>query len=147
VIIANSFELEKAFNDENNNIRVEKTVKPPFIFVDKVSNFSSLSQPLKKIATDKYEIKSMNEQTKIQPKSSIAYVNIVKELKNKNTEFHIYKPKQERSFKVVLKHIHVIVNPEDIKKEIEDLKHIVTNIYIYITSRSRALKGLFICSI
>jgi len=48
----------------------------------------------------------MNEQTKIQLKSSIAYVNIVKELKNKNTEFHIYKLKQERSFKVVLKHIH-----------------------------------------
>jgi len=31
----------------------------------------------------------MNEQTKIQPKSSIAYVNIVKELKNKNTDVRI----------------------------------------------------------
>jgi len=49
----------------------------------------------------------------------------VKELKNKNTEFHTYKPKQERSFKVVLKHIHV--NLDDIKKEIEDLGQTVTN--------------------
>jgi len=142
VIIANFECLEKAFNDENNNIRVEKTVKPPSIFVDKVSNLSSLSQLLKKIATDKYEIKIMNEQTKIQPKSSIAYINIVKELKNKNTEFHTYKPKQERSFKVVLKYIHAIANPDDIKKEIEDLKHIITNIYIYYIKKQDTKRTL-----
>jgi len=59
----------------------------------------------------------MNEQTEI----SIAYVNIVKDLKDKNTEFHIYKPKQERSFKVILKHIHATVNLDDTKKEIKDL--------------------------
>jgi len=45
--------------------------KPLLIFVDKVNNFSSLSQLLKEIATDEYEIKIVNEQTKIQPKSSI----------------------------------------------------------------------------
>jgi len=63
----------------------------------------------------------MNEQTKIQPKSFIAYVNIVKKLKSKNTEFYTYKPKQERSFKVVLKYIHSTANLDDIKKEIENL--------------------------
>jgi len=97
--------------------------------VDKVSNFSSLSQLLKEVAIDEYEIKIMNEQTKIQPKSSITYVNILKELRNKDTEFHIYKSKQERNFKVVFKHIHTIANLNDIKKEIEDLGHIVTNIW------------------
>jgi len=56
--------------------------------------------------------------------SSIAYVNIVKELKSKNTEFYTYKPKQEKSFRIVLKHIHVTVNLDKI--EIEDLGHIVT---------------------
>jgi len=127
VTTTNSFErLEEVLDDENNNIRVEKTVKPPPIFVDKVSNFSSLSQVLKEVAIDEYEIKIMNEQTKIQPKSSITYVDI---LKNKDTEFHTYKPKQERNFKVVLKHIHAIANLDDIKKEIEDLGHIVTNIW------------------
>jgi len=75
------------------------------------------SQLLKEVAIDEYEIKIMNEQTEI----SIAYINIVKDLKNKNTEFHIYKPKQERSFKVILKHIHAIMNLDDIKKEIKDL--------------------------
>jgi len=61
--------------------------------------------------------------------SSIAYVNIVKELKSKNTEFHTYKPKQEKSFRVVLKHIHITANLDDIKKEIEDLGYTVTNIW------------------
>jgi len=63
----------------------------------------------------------MNEQIKIQSKSSFTYVNIVKELKNKNIEFHIYKPKQERSFKIV-KHIHASESGlKSIKKEIENL--------------------------
>jgi len=70
----------------------------------------------------------MNEQIKIQPRSSIACVSIVKGLKSRNTEFHICKPKQQRSFKVILKHIHATANLDDIKKEIEDLGHTVINI-------------------
>jgi len=73
----------------------------------------------------------------------------MKELKNKNTEFYTYKPKQGRSFKnyfkVVLKYIHTTANLDDIKKEIEDLGHIVTTL-IYGTSRSKTLKRFFICS-
>jgi len=68
----------------------------------------------------------MNEQIKIQPRSSIAYVSIVKELKSR--KFQTYKPKQESSFKVVLKHIHATANLDDIKKETEKLGHTVTNI-------------------
>jgi len=73
----------------------------------------------------------MNEQIKIQPKNSFIYVNIVKELKNKNIEFYIYKPKQERSFKI-LKYIHDSESGlKSIKKEIEDLGHIVTEYMEY----------------
>jgi len=77
---------------EQQHKNEEEVAKSPSIFVAKVNNFSSLLQLLKEIATDKYEIKNMNEQTKIQLKSFIAYINIVKELKSKNTEFHTYKP-------------------------------------------------------
>jgi hypothetical protein len=72
---------------------MEKTVKLPPILIARVDNFSSLSQLLKEIAVSKYKIKIINGQIKIQPKSSIAYVNIVKELKGKNAEFHTYKLK------------------------------------------------------
>jgi len=89
VPITNSFEgLEEDFDDENNNINimVEKTIKPPPIFLTRINNFSSL-QHLKEVAFDEYEIKIMNEQIKIHPSSSIAYVNIMKELKSRNREF------------------------------------------------------------
>jgi hypothetical protein len=42
---------------------------------------------------------------------------------SRNTEFHKYKSKQERNFGVILKHIHVTANLDEIKKEIGDLGH------------------------
>jgi hypothetical protein len=70
-------------------------------------------------AADEYDIKIIIEQIKIQPKNSIA--NIVKELKTKNTEFHTYKPKQEKSFRLIHKYTLQDDNLDDIKKEIEEL--------------------------
>jgi len=54
-----------------------------------------LSQLLKEIVTDEYEIKIMNEKIKIQPKSSIVYVKIMKELKSKNISYIEIKAKKE----------------------------------------------------
>jgi len=56
---SNAFEEleEEHEDDENNNIRVEKKAKHPSTFVARVNNFSLLSQLLKEIATDEYEIK------------------------------------------------------------------------------------------
>jgi len=105
--------------DASTKVRVEKIVKFPSIFVARVDNFLSLSQLLKEIAAGEYEIKIINEETKIQPTRYIAYINIVKELKSKNVEFHTHKPKQERSFRVVLKHIHASANLDDIKKRLK----------------------------
>ena len=47
-----------------------------------------------------------NDQVRVQPTESSVYITIVKALMEKNAEFHTYKPKQERSFRVVLKNIH-----------------------------------------
>jgi len=59
---------------------MEKIAKPPSIFVARINYFSSLSQLLKEVTADEYEIKIMNERIKIQ-KKNIANVNIVKEQK------------------------------------------------------------------
>jgi len=53
----------------------------------------------------------------------------VKELKTRNTEFHTYKPKQQRSFKVVLKDMLPQEKIDAIKRDIEELGHKVTNIW------------------
>jgi len=61
----------EGFENELDGIRLENTAKPSSISVARVNNFSSLSQLLEEIAVDEYEIRLMNEQIKIQPKSSI----------------------------------------------------------------------------
>lgn len=58
-----------------------------------------------------------------------AYTTIVKELQKRNTEFHTFKLKQERSFQVVLKNIHPSTDLEDLKIAIEELGHQVSNIW------------------
>jgi len=67
-------------------------------------------------------------------------VNIVKELESKNTKFHTYKPKQERSFRIVLKHIHATANLDDMKQEIEDLGHKVTSIWNIKKQSTKSLR-------
>jgi len=83
---------------------------------------------LNQIASDEFDLKNINTGNfKIEIKSSIACTNIVKELQFSNIEFYTYKPKQERSFKIVIKHM-----PEEkidaIKRDIEELGHKITNI-------------------
>jgi len=100
VSIFNSFDgLKDVFNEINNNEKIEKS---PIIFIVTVLNIQPLSQLLKEIAIDDDEIKIINnEQIKMQLKNSIAYINIVKEIKNRDTKFPICKPK-ERRYKVIL---------------------------------------------
>jgi len=58
---------------------MEKTIKPSTFA--KINSIQSLSQLLEKIIIGDYEIKIINnEQVKMQTKSSIVYINIVKEL-------------------------------------------------------------------
>jgi len=53
----------------------------------------------------------------------------VKELKTRNTEFNTYKSNQEKSFKIVLKHIPLQEIIDAIKRDIEKLEHKITNIW------------------
>jgi len=68
----------------------------------KIRDPPSLRQLLNQITNGEFDLKSINvDNYRIQNKSSIANINIVKEFKTRNTEFHTYKSKQERSFKIV----------------------------------------------
>jgi hypothetical protein len=69
-----------------------------------VKNISPLIQLLEQIAKQQYEIKALaDNQVKVQPKTSESYRTIIKALAEKRTEFHTYKLKEERSYRVVLK--------------------------------------------
>jgi hypothetical protein len=79
-----------------------------------------------------YETKALAQnQVKDQPKTSDAYRAIVKALADKRTEFHTYKPKEERNCRVVLKHMHSPSIPPTLKQKLRTsaLGHMVTNIW------------------
>jgi hypothetical protein len=77
--------------------------KPPPIFVSGVVNIKPLIELLNVIAPDKYLVKTLpNEQVRVQPTESSIYTSIIKALMEKNTEFHTYKPRHDRSFRVVI---------------------------------------------
>jgi hypothetical protein len=129
VPIINSFEGLEELDDVNTNIKMEKTVKPLPIFVARVGIFLNCSQLLIEIAIGKYEIKIINnEQISIQKLHHI-YQHSERVQKQEHHTFHTYKPKQKRSFTVILKYIHATANMNDTKKEIEDLGYTVTNIW------------------
>jgi len=47
----------------------------------------------------------------------------------KNTEFHTYKPRQDRSFRVVVRNLHTSTELQDIKQALTEKGHEVTNIW------------------
>ncbi|KNE88947.1 hypothetical protein PSTG_17601, partial [Puccinia striiformis f. sp. tritici PST-78] len=116
--------------EDENEENIIKIPKPPPIFVDGVSNIQPLYQMLNEIAKDSYDIKIVkSDQVKIQIKTADTYSVVVKELEAKHTQFYTYKPKQERCFKVVLRNIHPSINVNDLKNELKQLGHDVSNIW------------------
>jgi hypothetical protein len=81
----------------------EDTPKSPPIYITNVTSIPPLFQLLDQIVPKLYEIKALAQnQVKVQPKSSDSYRIITKALIDRNTPFHTYKPKEERTYRVVL---------------------------------------------
>jgi hypothetical protein len=77
------------------------TPKSLQIFVSDVITIPPLLQLLDQIAFQIYEIKALaHNQVKIQPKTPDTYRAIIKTLADKNTFFHTFKPKEERSYTI-----------------------------------------------
>jgi hypothetical protein len=103
--------------------------KPPPIFISGVANIKPLIDLLV-IAPVKYLVKTLsNEQVRVQPTESSIYISIIKALMEKNTEFHTYKPRQDRSFRVFVRNLHPSTEIQDIKRAIMEKGHEVTNIW------------------
>lgn len=93
------------------------------------SNIKPLTDTLKTIASNEYEIKTLaNGQVKILPKTSEKYTLIVKALIEKNAEFHTYQLQENRSFKTVLRNMHHTTDTTEIKQKLMKLGHTVVNI-------------------
>jgi hypothetical protein len=101
-------------------------------------------QLLDQTAHQKYVITALaNNQVWVQPTAANSYRSITHALTDKCAEFHMFRPKEERNFRVVLKRIHYSINPDDIKSEIENIGHKVTNILNIKQYRTKLPHSMF----
>lgn len=132
-VITNTQNMFQALETENNvtQEQPEKTEqKPPPIFVPNILNFQGLSDTLNTVAKDQYQCKIIGkDQVKVQSADVETFRKIVHLLHEKNTEFHTYQLKHERNYRVVIKNLHYSVDLDNLKVEIEEYGHKVSNIY------------------
>jgi hypothetical protein len=136
--------MEADSADRQHNADPENPPKPPPIYIQDITTIPPLLQLLEQVAPRKYETKALANKVKVQPITSNSYRAIIKALAVKCTEFHTYKPKEDRSYKVMLKNMHYSINPADIKTEIEKLGHTVTNIWNIKQNRNKLPLSMFL---
>jgi hypothetical protein len=124
----------------NNLIILSTILLVCYTYITDVQNITQLIQLLEQIANQHYEIKALAE---IQPKTSESYRTITKALADKRTQFHTYKLKELKSYRVMLKNMHCSINPEEMKTDIENLGHTVTNIWNIKQYRTKLPLSMF----
>lgn len=135
---------EENDNQEQENSSEKKEPKPPPIYIEGVANINPLTNLLNSIANEQYLIKALgSEQVRVQPKTGETYSNIVKALQQKNTQFHTYKPKTDKAFRVVLKNLHYSTDIDEIKMNLESLGHEVERIYNVKQNRTKIPLSMF----
>jgi hypothetical protein len=129
---SNKYELltNEVTNKEPADVNTTKRIpRPPPIFVYDVINYAQMIQHLAEVAEEEnYSTRSMaNNIIKINFHSAETYRKIIAFMKE-NIIYHSYQPKNERPYRIVIKHLHHSVKLEDIANELSGLGHKVTNI-------------------
>jgi PAX-interacting protein 1 len=136
--------LSKDHSEAEGEKTQQRPRKAPPIFVSGVQNIQPLKELLVTVTENDFELKILNgDQVKIQPSFTDRYHTIVKALAEKHTEFHAYQPKENRSFRTVLRGIHYSTDTNEIKTEIEKLGHKVVNIFNIKQTRTNIPLPLF----
>jgi hypothetical protein len=127
-----------------HNADHEHSTKPLLIYIQDVNTIPPLLQLLEQVAPRKYKTKAItNNLVKVQPTTSDSYRAIFKALEEKCTEFHKYKPREDRSYRVVIKNMRYSIDPANIKTELENMRHTVTNIWNIKQNRTKLHLAMF----
>ena len=134
----------KNSDNYNKNVLPCKEVKPPPIYVQNVERIGILQNALNGQSELKYELKILkNNEVRITCTNLDHYNNIIAFLKTKETEFYTFKPKNLIGFKVFLRDMHYSTDVEDIKNELLELGHEVTNIRNVLHTHTKSPLSLF----
>jgi hypothetical protein len=121
---------EASYPETSDQPKTPIIPKPPPTYVHGVINYKDMIKSITEVAEEgQFYIKTQaNNVLKLSCLTPTTYRAIVKNIKEKNIFFHTYQLKEERAFRVMLKHLHYTTDTEDIKKELFDLWHVVRNI-------------------
>jgi len=106
------------------------TVKPPPIFIYGVTNLPEMRKRINEFIDEKhYTTKSLaNNTIKLLCQNPDTFTKLAKYMKDKNIIHHTYQPKEERSYRVVIKYLHHSVDVQELREEIPRMGHTVRNI-------------------
>jgi hypothetical protein len=112
--------------------------RPPPIFVYNIIKYPQMINHLAEITEEEnYSTRSMaNNIIKINCNSPETYRKMITFMKE-NIIYHSYQPKDEKPYRVVIKHLHHTVDLKDIINELSGLGHKVRNI---INTKHRQMK-------
>lgn len=130
----NSFSNLSEENDENRDKEQQNNTKyvpkPPPITIYKVGVIQYIHDLLKPITNNKYTIKTTSYETiKVQVFDAEHFKILIKELDKRNTQYHTYRPKSEKTFRFVLKGLHHGTDIEVMKINLAEQGHDVVNIH------------------
>lgn len=94
---------------------------PPPVFIHGVVDYQQMKANIGTVLQESdYTSRTLaNNTVKINPKTSDAYRTLVRHLRSNNIVFHTYQIKQDRAYRVVIRHIHYSIPTDDIKQDIE----------------------------
>jgi hypothetical protein len=118
---------------ETQDVNATKKIpRPPPIYVYDVINYLQMINHLAEVAEEEnYNTRSMaNNTIKINCNSPETYRKMIRLMQENNIAYHSYQPKDESSYRIVIKHLHHTVELKDIIEELSELGHKVRNIII-----------------
>jgi len=106
------------------------TPKPPPMYVHGVLNYAKMNKSITEVEEEEHFCTKTltNNVIKMSCTTPDTFRTIVKHFKEKNIYFHTYQLKEDRAFRVVLKHLHHTTDTNDIKRELAALGHTFRNI-------------------
>lgn len=129
-------EENKCQNTDSTNNKISK---PPPIYIYGVTNYPEMVAQLRNCLEDEqYTTTSLaNNTIKINCNIAENYRKLIRYLKEQNIIYHSYQLKEDRAYRVVIKHLHNSIPTAEIASELNTLGHKVRNI---INVRHRATK-------
>jgi len=131
-------------SDEETTPKESKEEAPPPIYVKNVDDFILfLRQLTAALGEHEFTCKSRSQDIMIKTETSLGYRLAVQYLKSMNAQFHTYQLKEERSLRVVIRHIHSSTPTSIIKEELEALNFTVKSVTPVLHPTTKAKLHLF----